>query len=257
MNKPGFEYSIGVLIVGPDQETRNLLGETLRAIGYKTYMAEECSGTGDILRGRKIDFIFCDSGLPPDDSFEFIRDVKRNYPGIPVVLLAESDQFDSPMLLEAGSDGVLAKPFRIAKVEELISSILIKYDRIKAEPKKEKRNILAVDDDPGILRVLRDGLEIMGFYVTTANSGSEALDLFIKRKFDLVITDFMMPDLTGKELIVHFKKINPEIPVVMITGYPLAYPPAVARDEGISAYLVKPFRLIQLKEVINELLNSH
>jgi CheY-like chemotaxis protein len=64
----------------------------------------------------------------------------------------------------------------------------------------------------------------------------------------------MMPGLTGKELISAVKEIKPDFPAIMITGYPLAFPPGIAKLEGIDAYLVKPFRINQLQDLITRLL---
>ena len=113
-----------------------------------------------------------------------------------------------------------------------------------------------VDDDEAILSVLSKALMILGYDVVIARSGEEALEKFKKEQFDILITDYMMPGLSGKELIAVVKKMKPDIPIIMITGYPLAYPPDVAKSEGIDAYLLKPFRINQLRDVISKLLSD-
>ena len=153
-----------------------------------------------------------------------------------------------------GVDGILTKPFRINQVEELIAATLLDYDKSSIITEKKSKKIMVVDDDDAILSIMNSALKILGYDVVLADSGEKALEEFHKDYFDILITDYMMPGLSGKELITAVKKIKPDIPVIMITGYPLAYPPGVAKSEGIDAYLLKPFRINQLMDVISRLL---
>lgn len=83
--------------------------------------------------------------------------------------------------------------------------------------------ILCVDDEPTGLTARRLLLSIVGYTVLTAPSGTIALKLFACNKVDLVITDHLLPDLTGAELISQMKLLKPEVPLVLLTG--LADPP--------------------------------
>src|SRR3954470_15546891 len=82
-----------------------------------------------------------------------------------------------------------------------------------------KKKILVVDDEPFVCDAVKMMLAFDGHDVQTANSGREALDLFDKGKFDLVITDFSMPSMKGDELATAIKTRSPKQPVVMITAY--------------------------------------
>ena len=79
--------------------------------------------------------------------------------------------------------------------------------------------ILLVDDNANGLSARQSVLEELGHRISTASGGAEALDLFSRQKFDLVITDFRMPKMDGLELIVRLRKQTPEIPIILISGY--------------------------------------
>jgi CheY-like chemotaxis protein len=79
--------------------------------------------------------------------------------------------------------------------------------------------ILLVDDNANGLSARQAVLEELGHRITTASSGAEALELFSRQKFDLVVTDFRMPKMDGLELIVRLRKSAPEIPIILISGF--------------------------------------
>src|SRR4051794_8293214 len=81
------------------------------------------------------------------------------------------------------------------------------------------RRILVVDDEPFVCDAVKMMLEFDGHTVETAGNGKEALEAFKKAKFDLVITDWKMPGMTGDELANEIKTQAPAQPVVMITAH--------------------------------------
>jgi CheY-like chemotaxis protein len=62
-------------------------------------------------------------------------------------------------------------------------------------------------------------LEEVGHKIVAVTSGTEALDLFAKQKFDLVVTDYKMPRMDGLELIARLRRLSPELPIVMVSGF--------------------------------------
>ena len=78
--------------------------------------------------------------------------------------------------------------------------------------------ILCVDDEPTGLTVRRILLSIAGHTVLTATSGNAALRLFSCNQVDLVITDHLLPDVTGADLVSEMKRLKPQVPVVLLTG---------------------------------------
>src|SRR5712671_2621432 len=83
-----------------------------------------------------------------------------------------------------------------------------------------KRHILVVDDEPLICETVRMILQLDGHVVDSASSGAQALTLFQPGKFDVVITDFFMPSMTGDKLAAAIKIQSPGQRVMMLTAYP-------------------------------------
>jgi CheY-like chemotaxis protein len=79
--------------------------------------------------------------------------------------------------------------------------------------------ILIVDDNAHGLSARKTVLEELGHRISTAMSGTEALEQFTRQKFDLVVTDYKMPRMDGLELIVRLRKLSPALPIVLISGY--------------------------------------
>jgi len=113
------------------------------------------------------------------------------------------------------------------------------------------QTILMVDDEDLMLTMGQTVLSTFGYKVLTANSGQTALDIISKgdKTVDLVITDLVMPAMSGRELVERLRKISPTIRILCTSGY---VPPPAQTDE--SAYLQKPFTsqelLVKVKQVL-------
>lgn len=88
---------------------------------------------------------------------------------------------------------------------------------------RPKKIVLCVDDDDRILSVRKFLLETKGYKVVTATSAEQALEMFGAMKYELVVTDLVMPFMTGNELARRLKEIDPDVKVVIISGSVKAY----------------------------------
>jgi CheY-like chemotaxis protein len=79
--------------------------------------------------------------------------------------------------------------------------------------------ILLVDDNANGLKARKMVLEELGYGIVTASNGHDALERFAPRTFDLVVTDYKMPRMDGLELIVHLRQIEPELLIILISGF--------------------------------------
>ena len=120
----------------------------------------------------------------------------------------------------------------------------------KSEVGNQGRQILVVDDDPAICKVLKLMLEYDGHKVQTVGSGQEALSLLEQGSFDLVITDFSMPEMRGDALAIAIKQCLPNQPVVMITSHADVLQAAGNPLTGVDFLIDKPFLLAELREVV-------
>jgi CheY-like chemotaxis protein len=106
--------------------------------------------------------------------------------------------------------------------------------------------VLAVDDDVLVLRNTALMLQEFGHVVLEATSGRQALDILQDRSVDLVITDHAMPKMTGVQLAAEIKTTQPDLPVILATGYADLLPGA----EGGLPKLGKPFRQQDLMQAV-------
>jgi DNA-binding NtrC family response regulator len=120
-----------------------------------------------------------------------------------------------------------------------------------------RKPILVVDDEPSMRMALFETLSRSGHAVTLAQSGLEAIARFKEDNFHLVITDVKMPHMDGIEVLREIKKQNSETPVVMITGYGTVENAVEAMKEGAFDYILKPFSVEVLEEIVHKALNGN
>jgi putative two-component system response regulator len=116
--------------------------------------------------------------------------------------------------------------------------------------------ILVVDDEPKICEFLGILLGREGYRTASAYSAAEALALIERNSYALVLTDLKMPGMDGFELITRLKKIRPDLPVIMITGYATVETAVQALRYGVDDYVTKPFNIDELRKVIARSLES-
>lgn len=117
--------------------------------------------------------------------------------------------------------------------------------------------ILVVDDEQFVLDIARDLLEHLGYEVVCTTSGKESVEIFreMHSKFDLVILDVIMPEMSGKEVFSRIKQINPKQKVLFASGYSLnGLMQDFLKQEDIG-FIQKPFNLNELSKKVKEMLN--
>ena len=114
----------------------------------------------------------------------------------------------------------------------------------------EVAKILVVDDEPSILKLLKEALTQWGYQVACVGTGSEALEAIRTELFDAAITDIRMPEMSGLELLREIKRHDDSIEVVVMTGYPTIASAVEALKEGAYDYLSKPLILDELRHLM-------
>ena len=120
------------------------------------------------------------------------------------------------------------------------------------KPAIVSRHILVVDDEPFVSDAVKMMLTFDGHKVDTASSGQEALALFEKGKYDLIITDYAMPVMKGDELAMTIKARTPDQPIVLITAYAEMLKASHHPLRGVDFVISKPFLLENLRDAINK-----
>jgi len=110
--------------------------------------------------------------------------------------------------------------------------------------------LIIIDDEPIVGRRLKQIFEKMGFDVEIFTNSLAAVQFMKENPFDIVVTDFKMDELDGMEVLREAKRINPGARVIIITGYAKPETAKEAFKNGVFDFMVKPFRLEELKEAV-------
>ncbi len=126
------------------------------------------------------------------------------------------------------------------------------------QAQKGTERILLVDDEPQIVRMVRQMLESLGYHVTARTRSVEALEAFCMQPdaFDLVMTDQIMPNMKGTELAQKIRSIRPDIPIILCTGSGEAITEEKAEVTGFMEYPTKPILKNELAMTIRRLLDQ-
>jgi CheY-like chemotaxis protein len=117
--------------------------------------------------------------------------------------------------------------------------------------------ILFIDDEKNMVETIPPLLERLGYHVEAATNAGEALKMFLSgpEKFDLVITDQTMPQMTGIEFIKHIREKRQDIPIILCTGFSESIDEGRAIEFGINAFMMKPFEINEIANVVRGVLD--
>lgn len=113
--------------------------------------------------------------------------------------------------------------------------------------------VLAIDDQAVILDLIAAMCQSLGYHVQTAASGSEGLRMATAGKFDIILTDLAMPDMTGLQVARQIRALHPQVPIILVTGWEAGLDQTEISAAGITEVLLKPFRIEQLTDLIRSL----
>ena len=108
------------------------------------------------------------------------------------------------------------------------------------------KQILVIEDDSSILRVLKDSLKFEGYNVMAASDGKKGFDLALRKEIDMLLLDIMLPGMSGYEICTRLKLERPEIPIIMITARGAEMDKVSGLDVGADDYVTKPFSMQEL-----------
>ena len=114
--------------------------------------------------------------------------------------------------------------------------------------------VLVAEDDAAVREFVRRALAHRGHEVTTAIDGIDALDTLGKRRFDLLVTDIVMPGMDGIALALKAARERPDMAILLMTGYAAERQRAHNLDELINRVVAKPFTLRQICDAVDEVL---
>jgi two-component system cell cycle sensor histidine kinase/response regulator CckA len=135
---------------------------------------------------------------------------------------------------------------------------LLKEEKVSHKLLKGTETILLVDDEDITIEVGLEILKELGYWVLYAKSGKDAVDFYMKYgdKIDLAILDIIMPDMGGGETFDKLKEIDPEVRVLLSSGYSMNEQAQKILDRGCDGFIQKPFGLNSLSQKIREILDK-
>ena len=232
------------LILQADGRIAEHLSEVLAEEGITCTIGTSCKAGVRLLNDdRHIDCIIADMGLAMDGSFNLLTGMRGSprLRNVPVLVTSTSPEHEAVLrAIEQGASDILLLPCAndqiLAKVVNTIS--------------KGRPRVLVVDDDDMIRDLLCNLLEIERFSVTTAASAKDALTILEGESVRAVVTDMLMPEMSGMELLKEIKAVKPDLPVLIITGYAGHYNAADLKASGASGFLTKPFKNTELIRIL-------
>jgi len=185
---------------------------------------------------------------------EFIKIIREKIPATPIIIFCETP---FPLGIELKKDKNIYKA-RLPLDPDEINQLIELSSRKKQESKQEFKyaHILIVDDKEENRQLLVDVLATTKWTTTTANNGAEALSLINASKPDLVLLDFMMPDMDGKEVLswIREKYSKSELPVIIVSAQDDITNVEKLVSLGINDYIIKPIDAESLLEKISSCL---
>lgn len=117
-----------------------------------------------------------------------------------------------------------------------------------------KKKILVVDDEDILRMLIADTLEFEGYIIEEAENGQEGFKMIESNSYDLIILDYMMPEMTGMEVLEKIKPLNLTVPIVMLTAKAQQADRDLAHQNGAKYFMPKPFSPSELVDLVNEIL---
>ncbi len=178
----------------------------------------------------------------------FLKHLKQNprYKFIPIIIISSST--DKRFILKfakLGVKNIVIMPFKSETIN----------DKIKQALADGRRTVLIVDDEKEILNILRYVVELERFKVLTASCGEEALTILAEQNVHAIISDIMLPDKSGLELLAKVKADYAQIPVILITGHGRQFTAKKAFELGADDFFSKPFKNVEIIASLRRLID--
>lgn len=232
-----------ILVVEDDEELRRGLEAALARHG-ELLTAADVPAALATLECMDFDLILLDMILPKGTGFQVLEYLRGRTGAVPAVIVTSALAADLDLAPYSGLvAAVLPKPFSLQKLKESVTAVLSGRPPAQAEPALQSvaEFVLLVDDDRELREGMADYLRRAGYRVTTAADTVEAMAQLAQSRFDVVVSDWIMPGTSGTTLLEWIRTSAPHLPVLMLTGHGTPDFTRRALSAGAVEVLLKPF----------------
>ena len=252
--------SLFVLLVEPSSSQKKIVAQQLEELGISQY---ETVDTGqealEIIDTEQPDLVISSMFLEDMTGKDLVLEMRDNpvTTDTPFMLISTETSFSElDPVKQAGASAVLPKPFRTVDLKRAILMIMDweSPDTVNsAKALSDDFQVLLVDDSKLARRLITRTIHKLGINnIIEAENGREAIPLIQSQKFDLIITDYNMPEMDGHELLlfIRHKSNQNKVPVMMVTTEGDESKLSAIQHDGVSAIMDKPFEVKQVKQLI-------
>lgn len=278
MNKPFEEPEIelsglNALILDDNETNIRILQKYLSFWGCTSKAATCAYDAFEMLKesyetGKIFDFVLSDYMMPDIDGYGFVKMVRNNPQTRDTVMILLSSMTQLSLKKEfkkAGYQAYLYKPVRLDQLKRTLMHVLFSEESVKEEEKKISKpsskmrsvEILLAEDNIINQKVALTVLNKMGHHIDVAENGLEAVQLFEKKKYDIILMDVQMPVMNGLEaarIIREYeneKKLK-ETPIISMTANAMKADMEKSLEAGMNDFISKPFKQEQLIETLTK-----
>lgn len=256
--------NIQVLLVEPSQPQHKIIERYLHEIGVSSLdWVKTGAEAQQVLSENCPDLVISTMYLEDMTGSDLVIAMRNDESlhDLPFMLISSETSFRYlDPVRQAGVIAILPKPFEVSQLRQAFLSTLDYIDPGELETQafsSEELEVLVVDDSLTARRHISRVLNNMGIEnLTEASNGIEALQILSDKFFDLVVTDYNMPEMNGKELVEHIRNESSQasIPILMVSSENDQSRLAAVQQAGVSAICDKPFESDNVKALLENML---
>ena len=254
---------IYVLLVEPSSAQQKIIGKYLSELGivHRTWVKTGGEAIAN-MRNTAPDLVVSAMHLQDMTGTELVQAMRADegLQSIPFMLISSETHYRYlEPIRQAGVIAILPKPFSFEQLKKAVDSTVFYLqpgDVNNVRFNADELNVLVVDDSPLARKHISRVLNNMGIErITTAENGAQALKLVAEQYFDLIVTDYNMPQMDGGELVEQVRRGSAQasIPIIMVSSETDQSRLAAVNQAGVSAICDKPFDPLTVKQLIEKI----
>ncbi|MEH6628687.1 MAG: response regulator [Motiliproteus sp.] len=257
---------LSILIVEPSSFQQKVICKELEDAGCQTIdTAKTIAEALSFLHSYSADLVISAMYLADGDGVQLVSEMRSSEAlgEIPFMLISSERRPDHiEPIKQAGSVAILPKPFCHEDLEKALEATLAFIDPEELDLENydvDQLQVLVVDDSDFSLKHIARALENIGVKkIVMAHDGNEALAKIEEQEFDLIFTDFNMPNMDGEQLTQHIREHSsqPYVPILMVTSEQNETRLSGVRRAGVNAICDKPFSPDKMKSLMVNLLSQ-